>query len=494
MRKLLIAAVAAASLGTLGLTATAQAQIARPFITSTSSAKTVVAGIPATIQFTHTFGTNSCTVSVSGLPGPVTAGTAASVNRGCTVQLEGVWPSAGKDVVTIKFTAGGSTSTITLTVTVLAMPCENDAVGVGSDTLTPLTDQLSSDYNNTLKNRTKCGTTPFQYSWDAVNPVTGAIGDSIPEKTDCASIPRPDGSSAGINQLKTFVKSSSGPFCTNYARSSRARKSTDPPYSAGGVAFTALAGDAISWSVPTINTFAPTSLSDSQLTEIWSCTVPQANNGTGANQWGDLNPALTGSAATTPIQAFAPQNGSGTYATWLTDLGLTAYGACVLTGNNTIEENEGVNPLLNVPGGIFFYSVGDYIAQKFHADACLNSGCTANSSGVICVKTPDKVPFWCDVHGVMNLGQIDGVAPTTGSGTSTVINSAFPSKYDRTLYDVVPWDPATTDHIPGVTSPVGGVNLSKIFGATGFDCTNSKAKTDIKNYGFVTLPTCGSTS
>ena len=50
------------------------------------------------------------------------------------------------------------------------------------------------------------------------------------------------------------------------------------------------------------------------------------------------------------------------------------------------------------------------------------------------------------------------------------------------------------DHIPGATSPVGGVNLEQVFGATGYDCTNAAAKSDITHYGFLTIATCGATS
>jgi hypothetical protein len=91
------------------------------------------------------------------------------------------------------------------------------------------------------------------------------------------------------------------------------------------------------------------------------------------------------------------------------------------------------------------------------------------------------------------LKQINGVAPTTGSGTGTVINSSFPATFQRTVFEVVPYDPATTDHIPGATSPVGGVNLEAIFGSSGFVCTNSTAKADLKNYGFLVTPLCGVT-
>jgi ABC-type phosphate transport system substrate-binding protein len=491
MRKIIIAAVTAAALGTLGLTATAQAQSPAPHVAANTAKKTVVAGIPASILLTNPAGTGTkCTVKVTGLPGPVTAGTSSKVAKGCKIEIEGVWPTPGTKTVTIKFTAGGTTTTLTLTVTVLSKPCEPDAVAVGSDTITPLTDQLSSDYDSTLAARTTCGTKvpakPYEYSWDAVNPISGAIGDSIPEKADCPNIARPDGSSAGIAQLATFNKSSSGPLCTNFARSSRARGASDPPFAPGGVAFVALAGDAVTWSHPAVNTAAPATLTPAQLVSIYTCQVTNWNQVGGGNQ---------------AIVPFLPQSGSGTLSFWLTALGNITPGPCVSNVSNTLEENEGINPALNNPGAIFIFSVGDWIAQSFHAPACtVKATCKANSSGVICKKVPGMDQFWCNIsgkgtpQGAEVLGKISGVAPTTGSGTGTKINPAFPTTFDRTLFDVVPYDPATTDHIPGASSPVGGLPLEGIFGHSGFDCTSSTAKTDVTNYGFVNLSGCGTTS
>src|SRR5262249_35861362 len=158
---------------------------------------------------------------------------------------------------------------------------------------------------------------------------------------------------------------------------------------------------------------------------------------------------------------FLPQSGSGTLSFFEAAIGVTTPGPCVSNGNNLLEENEGVNPVLNNPGAIFPYSVGDWIAQVFHSAKCKVANCGGvPSTGTACVKTPNKDQFWCDVHGTETLGQIGGVAPTIGSGAKTTINPAFPSTFDRTLFNVVPFDPATTDHIPGATSPVGGENLS----------------------------------
>jgi ABC-type phosphate transport system substrate-binding protein len=455
---------------------------------------TDVAGIAQSeIVTLATKATTACkSVKVKGLPNTVTAGTASSVNKGCTVEIEGVWPATpATRTLTITWTQGGTAHTESVNKTILASPCENDAVGVGSDTLTPLVDQLASDYNNSIGGvTTPCSkhttTTPFEESWDAVNPVTGAIGDSIPVKADCSHIARPDGSSAGINQLKLFTKSSSGPFCTNFARSSRPRGSSDPPFAAGGVAFVALAGDAVTWSHPAINTSAPATLTPAQLTAIYTCTDTTWNQ--------------VGGSSTQAIAPFLPQSGSGTLSVFLAAIGVTTPGPCVSTGNpaNSLEENEGDNPVLNNAGAIFIYSAGDWIAQQFHAPKCLKAGCTA-SNGVICKKTPNLDQFWCNVNGTGTaqgaevLGQVNGVAPTTGSGTSTAINPAFANTnplFGRTLYQVVPFN-TTASPIPSGTSPVGGLDLNGIFGASGYDCSNATAQKDITNYGFQNIVNCG---
>jgi ABC-type phosphate transport system substrate-binding protein len=474
MRKLMVAAATAATLSTLGLTATAQALPVghNAGRVTASSAQTVVKGIPAAFTITQS-PSAKCTWTVTGLPGSVTAGPGLTNN--CTELIDGVWPKAGTVKVTAKVTQSGKTTTDTVTVTVKASPGENDAVGVGSDTITPLTDQLATNFNSTVSS----ATATHEYSWDAVNPISGAIGDKIAEKADCPVIARPDGSSAGITQLATFTKSTSGPFCTNFARSSRPRASTDPPFAAGGVAFVNLAGDAVSWSHQA-TTDAPKSLTVAQLNAIYTCTD------TNWSQVGGKN---------APIKAFLPQSGSGTLSFWLAAIGVTTPGPCVSNVNNTLEENEGVNPALQTPEAIFPYSVGDFIAQSQHSAKCLTKTCAPNSSGVVCNHVPQDNFFFCDEHGTMAVGQINGVSPIKGSGKSEVINPAFDPTFDRTLFDVVPFDTKTKDHIPGSEKGVvGGVGLEPIFGASGFDCKSAAAKTDIKNYGFIPLSTCGATS
>src|SRR5579859_4357560 len=85
-------------------------------------------------------------------------------------------------------------------------PRASDVVGVGSDTIQYLLDQLSRDYA-----KANPASPSLLYSWDPVNPVTGATGDLIETKASCATIARPDGSSAGITALEANTADPSAP-------------------------------------------------------------------------------------------------------------------------------------------------------------------------------------------------------------------------------------------------------------------------------------------
>ena len=458
------AAASAATLAVLGLTATAQAEPAS--LTAVTHTYSVPLGVETAVNLT---GCASGTTVGSVTPAPPV--TAHVVINGTKVKLAGDWLATGATTYTVHCKNGTKT---TNKLTVLAAPQENAAVGVGSDTIQNLLDQFSADYNATLTG----STATRLYSWDATNPNTGAIGDTIAEKSGCSSIARPDGSSAGITQLATFQKTGDGNFyCSSFARSSRARGSSDPAFAPGGIAFVDLAGDAVTWSAQA-TTNAPATLTTAQLAAIYNCT--------------DTNWSQVGGKSA-PIHAFIPQSSSGTRSFFLGAIGIATPGSCVSDDGGTLEENEGVNPVLKDPDAIFPYSIGKYIAEKFHSTTCNNSACTPDSNGNVCTPVAGKNLFGCNTHGTMVLKQINGVAPTTGTGTGTVINGSFPATFQRTVFEVVPYDPATSDHIPGATSPVGGVNLEAIFGASGFVCTNSTAKADLKNYGFLVTPLCGVT-
>jgi hypothetical protein len=98
----------------------------------------------------------------------------------------------------------------------------------------------------------------------------------------------------------------------------------------------------------------------------------------------------------------------------------------------------------------------------------------------------------------MVLNQINSTAPTTpfpltNTTTNAVINPGFTPTFQRTLFEVVPNPtPGSGFGIPAYLQP--------LFGPTGFTCTNTTAQQQIKNYGYLVLPTgtaagdCGSTS
>ena len=356
-------------------------------------------------------------------------------------------------------------------------PKATDVVGVGSDTTEFVVNQLSHDYNATHA-------APKLYSWDATNPSTGAVGDPVVTKSGCVSISRPDGSSAGITALEANTADGSG-FCIDYARSSRGRASTDPPYAAGGIAFTALAGDAVTYATRSTaagGTNAPANLTTAQLASIYECNV------TNWSQVGGKN---------APISAFLPQAGSGTRAFFLTALGggvtpITP-GACV---NSTVQENEGIDPQLNSKNAIVPFSVAKYIAEAYHSAACINPDCSPNASGVSCNPGTGQNLYGCDEHSVLTLRKINGTAPTKpfplpAPPATVKINTGFSALFQRTVYDVVRYDATTADHIPAY--------LEKYFAASsastkGWACSTAKARTDIQNYGFLPIATCGLTN
>src|SRR6516225_6329834 len=345
-------------------------------------------------------------------------------------------------------------------------PAPTDVVGVGSDTTEFVFDQLSADYNATH-------TTGKLYSWDALNPSNGAQGDPIQLKSGSSNcnIPRPFGSSAGITALENTLKTGTHP-CINYARSSRGRSSTDPTT----ISFINVAGDAVTYATqPGSN--APKNLTTADLTAIYNCTV---------TTWNHLpdNPGTS----TATIAAMLPQNGSGTRSFFLGAIGLTAPGSCVSTsstvqgaggnGANTLQENEGVAPSLNAnkTNVIFPYSVGKWIAEKFHSARCGNTAqCFAHPT--MCTPKKGQNLFGCDTHGTMLLNSINGTAPTKGTGTSTVINPKFTATFTRLLFEVV--NSPTQGTIPA--------NLVPYFGPAGYTCTNATAKKDLQNYGFLVL-------
>lgn len=376
-------------------------------------------------------------------------------------------------------------------------PRAQDIVGVGSDTIQYLFDQFSHDFNKGLAT-----SAAHLYSYDA----TGTA--NITPKSGCSSITRPDGSGAGISALEGGQGISGGTKeCIDFARSSRGRTSTDPLCTtSGGICFVNLAGDAVTWAARSASaggTDAPTTLSLTQLKNIYTCKT---------RNWANVG----GKSAT--IKPFLPQSASGTRSFFLTALGggttpITP-GSCVSDGatsqfpGGTIQENEGQDAMLNDAAAIFPYSVADYLAQAYHEATC-TSGCggTVSDNPVCAAKAPENL-FGCNetggtapagqaVKAVLSLMKIQGTSPTTPAtlpgepvppkvNNTPKVNKAFDKSFQRVVYEVVRADTTTSDHIPAYLEP--------FFSSSGWTCSNATAIKDVKDYGFLVLPTCGAAS
>jgi ABC-type phosphate transport system substrate-binding protein len=333
-------------------------------------------------------------------------------------------------------------------------PAYYDIVGVGSNTTEYVMDQFSVNYNKTVKVHNAAH--PFFYSWDALPKGANAASTAykIKPKTGCTVIARPDGSGAGVKALDANQKDGkTGHYCIDYGRSSGGRSSTSPKEGPGGVIYVAFAKDAITWAVDSASHDSPGTLTTAQLKGIFSCATKNWSVVGGKNA---------------PIKVYLPQAGSGTLSTWEKFMGITTLGSCV---NQAPEENEGTNGVFkNDPNAIFIYSIGAFVAQKYHSAACS-------------AKAPAKGQnqFGCNTTGYLTVGKIGGTQPIVANK----INPSFPASYWRTVYNVLRYSKGTPFNMAKTVAP--------FFSRTGYLCS-AKAVPVIQAYGFVVDKACGSVS
>jgi hypothetical protein len=354
-------------------------------------------------------------------------------------------------------------------------PPLTSVVGVGSQTTQGVLDAISTNYNAT-KPADKL------YSWDAINPTTGATGDTIVTKrksssdTTCA-IARPNGTGAGVTALST-TKSDGGHPCIDYARAASAPSSTTP----AGLVYVGFAKDAVTWVTTSRATGVPATLNAAQLNKIYS-----------ANTGHCLSWKSVGGTNTAAIVPGLPQTSSGTRTFFLAAIGVTTPGTCVVNGeinipgdaNNPVdlEENTGVSVggtttsavtgnqywFAHNANALFPYSAADWIAQ---AATPAGGGHETSSFG----------------HGqVTETKEISGVSPIK-AGTPDTISTGFttdtPTKvFTRTVYNVVP--NVGTASAPAIATGA----ITTIFGPKGVICSDT---TIIKGWGFLPLGSlCG---
>jgi ABC-type phosphate transport system substrate-binding protein len=354
-----------------------------------------------------------------------------------------------------------------------------DVVGSGANTTEYLFDQYSLNYNTALlkahkkfSQTTSCkkDPTPFFYSWDALQNSAVTTAGNITPKPGCPSTVRPNGSTPGISALadNVTVTGHKSSYCFDYARSARARKSSDPT----DVTFVPLALDNVTYATVS-GSNAPKNLTTAQLAAIYSCADTNWDQVGGPNA---------------PIVALLPQSGSGILTFFLTAIGGATFtpGPCVQEPS-TLEQNQGVSSIFtgsNAVNEIIPFSAGKWVAQAYHSPGCSRKTCLTDKTGVfIKCNNPKKGQndFGCDVNGKLVLGDINGTSPTKGSGSKTVLNPKFTSAFVQAVYAVV----RGTNSIPKYLEP--------FFGRTGKNsfCSKSNQKTLIPDYGFEANPECG---
>lgn len=286
--------------------------------------------------------------------------------------------------------------------------------GVGSDT--------TQDVLNALSEAVLAADGTKQIaSYDA----TGGGTITTKASANC-TFPRPNGSGAGRAALLKALNPSDPTFgCLDFSRSSSLTLTPTEQ----GLTYIPFAVDAVSYAV-TSGSSIPKNLTKAQLTAIYRCEDP-----------------------TVPAPLL-PQSGSGTRAFWLQQLGLTetTKGACVVDSKSgtSVQENDG--RFVTGAQDIVPFSVAAYVAQS-------NGAAT-------------------DTRGVAELGSVDGVSPTNGTGNMRSLNTDFGIK--RSVYNVLP------------TARLGTAPTSEVFVGAGSKVCQQTAV--IQRLGFGLASDCGSTT
>lgn len=221
-----------------------------------------------------------------------------------------------------------------------------DITAVGSDTTQFVDNAIATAYNATTPKPTK-----LYDSWDAVNPTTGAVHDSITIKPGF-STQRPDGSTEGITALKTITQ-------VDVARSSRGPQAGDVDSKGNPLLFLPFAQDELRYASAT-TTNAPQSLTTQNLIDIYTCAKTVWNQ--------------VGGSSTATIHPVIPQNGSGTRSFFLKTLGNITPGTCV----SVVQENDPAAEAGN-PNAIGPFSVAQFTSRFSHSGIQLNVNGTAGT-------------------------------------------------------------------------------------------------------------------
>jgi ABC-type phosphate transport system substrate-binding protein len=295
------------------------------------------------------------------------------------------------------------------------------------------------------------------------------------DSSDSAHTP-PNGSSAGITFMQNDDASAHPGCLVDFARSSRGLGNPSDTPDLESYAF---ALDAVDWAIistpnPNKNVSAPTTLSVSQLTKIYTCFTSGPNVGTPIysnwNQVGGKNKVIV---------KYAPQTGSGTLSFFQTKLlgGATVDSGCN-SGNlsHRAEENQlttrctGNDPTCNsgteaipttdMPGLISPFSYAKWNSQKLGSEPDLRNGA--------------------------KLEKVEGLAPS-----ATTINEGIGGQPHfigtRYVYNIL------TQNEPNYAAAAAYLGINQLTVVNGYLCqdtndtTRDKVEVVLKNFGFTAM-------
>lgn len=374
----------------------------------------------------------------------------------------------------------------------VAMPAQADPasstfgtlVGVGSDTTQDVMNGISAAIGGTNGVRIA--------SYDA----TG--GQKITTRNGGTEIFRPNGSGNGRDVLRVAIGNlttvsatvNTVPYIWNGSDTSGqvdfARSSGGPTTAVanGVVTYVPFGVDAVDYATSSNSVIPQLSIGSSAdaisngvgTASLWSIyngrvtKVVTATNGGAYLKVVDNSYVAAAGETLTPIHAYVPQAGSGTRSFWITKVGITEPQITAQTvpvsattpGGVAVQENDGT-ALAGDAGAIVPFSIGQWVSQ---ANAL--PGVTDRRNGAV-------------------LGQLEGQAPTVGSGSSFELNPAF-TAITRKVFNIV----------PSALADDGDSKINWAFVGTGsLVCSQEDV---IKRYGFGLLTAtsgpnaCGDTS
>jgi ABC-type phosphate transport system substrate-binding protein len=299
------------------------------------------------------------------------------------------------------------------------VPGPNDIVGVGSDTIEFVVQNLADSWNST-------GTPAYKVaSWNATGSAT------ITPRLGAADVPRPNGSGSG----KATLFGAGNNTAINFARSSSSLSTTEAaaltqfPFAVDGLKL-AVSGQQAS--------HAPTSITAAQMVKIYDGTY---------THWNQIPGNAAGSTAA--IKPMTPQSGSGTRSFFESELKAANGGVAVTYGADvTFVQEHDPSLIQNDPDAIAPFSTARQATLATPSVIHLEGGYRARRAVYDVVRNADAGSAW--------VADLFGAGATPGFWCSAA---------GRTIITNAGFEPLATTATPGgqcglpLTAPPANLNV-----------------------------------